>query len=48
VAVFREHAETVRAVLLDLATPHQDGAATARLLRQIRPDLRIALEPSDR
>jgi PAS domain S-box-containing protein len=43
VAVFREHAETVRAVLLNLTMPHQDGAATARQLRQIRPDLRIIL-----
>ncbi|OGB91233.1 MAG: hypothetical protein A2Z31_07305 [candidate division NC10 bacterium RBG_16_65_8] len=43
VAVFREHAETVRAVLLDLTMPHLDGAATARELRRIRPDVRIVL-----
>jgi PAS domain S-box-containing protein len=43
VAVFREHAETVRAVILDLTMPHMDGAATARALRQIRPDVRIVL-----
>ena len=43
VAVFREHAETVRAVLLDLTMPNMDGAATARELRQIRPDVRIVL-----
>jgi two-component system cell cycle sensor histidine kinase/response regulator CckA len=43
VAVFREHAETVRAVLLDLTMPNMDGAATARELRQIRPDVRVVL-----
>ena len=43
VAVFREHAQTVRAVLLDLTMPHMDGAATARELRQIRPDVRVVL-----
>jgi CheY-like chemotaxis protein len=43
VAVFREHAETVRAIVLDLTMPHMDGAATARELRQIRPDVRIVL-----
>jgi len=30
-------------VLLDLMMPHQDGVATARQLRQIRPDLPIIL-----
>jgi CheY-like chemotaxis protein len=43
IAVFREHAATIRAVLLDLTMPHMDGAATARELRQIRPDVRIVL-----
>jgi two-component system cell cycle sensor histidine kinase/response regulator CckA len=43
VAVFREHAATISAVLLDLTMPHMDGAATARELRQIRPDVRIVL-----
>ena len=43
VAVFRQHAEAVRAVLLDLTMPNMDGAATARELRQIRPDVRIVL-----
>jgi CheY-like chemotaxis protein len=43
VAVFREHAKTIRAVLLDLTMPHMDGAATARELRQIRPDVRVVL-----
>jgi PAS domain S-box-containing protein len=43
VAVFREHAETVRAVLLDLAMPNMDGATTACALRQIRPDVRLIL-----
>ena len=43
VAVFRQHAETIRAVLLDLTMPNMDGAATARELRQIQPDVRIIL-----
>jgi PAS domain S-box-containing protein len=43
VAVFREHAETIRAVLLDLTMPNMDGAATARALRQIRPDVLVVL-----
>jgi PAS domain S-box-containing protein len=43
VAVFRQHAPTIRAVLLDLTMPHMDGAATARELRRIRPDVRIVL-----
>lgn len=43
VAVFQEHAPTIRAVLLDLTMPHMDGAATARALRQIRPEVRIVL-----
>ena len=43
VTVFRQHAETIRAVLLDLTMPNMDGAATARELRQIRPDVRVVL-----
>jgi two-component system, cell cycle sensor histidine kinase and response regulator CckA len=43
VGVFREHAETIRAVLLDLTMPNMDGAATMIQLRQIRPDVRVVL-----
>jgi CheY-like chemotaxis protein len=43
VAVFREHAEAIRAVLLDLTMPHLDGAATLIQLRQIQPDVRVIL-----
>jgi PAS domain S-box-containing protein len=43
VAVFREHAKTVRAVLLDLTMPHMDGAATVNELRLIKPDVRVVL-----
>lgn len=43
VAVFLQHAPTIRAVLLDLTMPNMDGAATARELRRIRPDVRIVL-----
>jgi len=43
VAAFREHGETIRAVLLDLTMPNMDGAATMIQLRQIRPDVRVVL-----
>jgi CheY-like chemotaxis protein len=43
VAVFLQHAATIRAVLLDLTMPNMDGAATARELRRIRPEVRIVL-----
>jgi len=43
VAVFLQHAPTIRAVLLDLTMPNMDGAATARELRRIRPEVRIVL-----
>ena len=43
VVAFREHAKTVRAVLLDLTMPHMDGAATMIQLRQIQPDVRVVL-----
>jgi PAS domain S-box-containing protein len=43
VDVFREHAATIRAVLLDLTMPNLDGAATMIQLRQIRPDVRVVL-----
>jgi CheY-like chemotaxis protein len=43
VAVFREHAQTIRAVLLDLTMPHLDGAATISELRRIQPDVRVVL-----
>jgi two-component system, cell cycle sensor histidine kinase and response regulator CckA len=43
VAIFREHAATIRAVLLDLTMPHMDGAATMLQLRQIQPDVRVIL-----
>jgi CheY-like chemotaxis protein len=43
VAAFREHAKSVRAVLLDLTMPQMDGAATMIQLRQIQPDVRVVL-----
>jgi CheY-like chemotaxis protein len=43
VAVFGQHAKTVRAVLLDLTMPHMDGATTISQLRQIQPDVRVIL-----
>jgi CheY-like chemotaxis protein/two-component sensor histidine kinase len=42
-AVFREHAEEISCVLLDLTMPKKDGIATMKSLRQIKPDVRIIL-----
>ncbi len=40
---FREHADEIGCVLLDLTMPLMDGATTVELLRQIRPDVPIIL-----
>lgn len=42
-AVFREHADTIACVILDLSMPRMDGKKTLRELRQIRPDVRVLL-----
>lgn len=41
--VFREHAEEIKAVLLDLTMPHMGGEETFDALRQIRPDVPVVL-----
>ncbi len=43
VVLFRQHADEIVCVLLDLTMPNMDGAATLELLRQIRPDVRVIL-----
>jgi PAS domain S-box-containing protein len=40
---FRERADEIRVVLLDMTMPHLDGAETFRELRRIRPDVRVIL-----
>jgi CheY-like chemotaxis protein len=41
VEVFREHAGTIVAVLLDMTMPAMGGEETFRHLRRIRPDVRV-------
>ncbi len=43
VEVFREHADEVVCVLLDLTMPHMDGEETFREMRRIRPDVKVIL-----
>lgn len=42
-ATFREEAERIRAVLLDLTMPEMGGAETLRELRRLRPDARVVI-----
>jgi CheY-like chemotaxis protein len=41
--IFRDRADEIDAVLLDLTMPRMDGAETFRALRQMRPDARVVL-----
>lgn len=43
VALFREHAEDIVCVILDLTMPHMDGEETFRILRQICPEVPVIL-----
>jgi PAS domain S-box-containing protein len=43
VAVFREHADEIVCVILDLTMPRMDGATAFREMRRIRPDVRVIL-----
>jgi CheY-like chemotaxis protein len=38
VDLFRDHADSIAAVLLDLTMPHLDGEQTMRAIQAIRPD----------
>ncbi len=39
VGLFREHAETIRCVLLDLTMPHMDGDSAIREMKRIKPEI---------
>jgi signal transduction histidine kinase/ActR/RegA family two-component response regulator len=43
VALFRQQAGKIAGVLLDLTMPHMDGIETLRVLRQLRPEVRVIL-----
>ncbi|QWV93363.1 response regulator [Geomonas oryzisoli] len=43
VALFREHADEIGVVIMDLSMPQMDGMTAAEHLRGIRPDVRIVL-----
>ncbi|TGU74677.1 response regulator [Geomonas terrae] len=43
VALFREHAEKIAAVIMDLSMPGMDGITAADELRRIRPGVKIVL-----
>lgn len=43
VALLQAHREDIQCVLLDLAMPRLDGAATLKALRRIRPDLKAVI-----
>jgi PAS domain S-box-containing protein len=43
VDLFRDHADTIAVVLLDLTMPQLDGEQTLRAIRAIRPDARVVI-----
>ncbi len=43
VDVYREHADEIVCVLLDLTMPHLDGAQAFHVLRRLRPDVTVIL-----
>jgi len=43
VEVFRAHADTISAVLLDMTMPQMNGEETLRAIHSIRPDARIVI-----
>jgi CheY-like chemotaxis protein len=42
-ALFREHADTIHAVLLDLTMPGMDGAEVLEYIQRVRPQVRVLL-----
>ncbi len=42
-AIYRQRADEIRAVILDFQMPHMGGEETFRHLRMIRPDVRVSL-----
>lgn len=47
VELFREHADRIRAVLVDLHMPGADGVALARTFRELAPDTRVLVMTGD-
>ncbi|NQV51453.1 MAG: PAS domain-containing protein [Candidatus Marinimicrobia bacterium] len=43
IEIFREHADKIVGVLLDLTMPHKDGAQVFREIRALKPDIRVIL-----
>ena len=43
IEIFREHADDLACVLLDLTMPHMSGEQTLEAIRAIRPDVRVVL-----
>jgi two-component system cell cycle sensor histidine kinase/response regulator CckA len=43
VDLFRDHADAIAAVLLDLTMPHPDGEQTLRAIHAINPDARVVI-----
>ncbi len=43
IEVFREHADEIRVVLLDMAMPHMGGEETFQELKKISPDVQVIL-----
>ncbi len=43
IALFAQHADAVRAVVLDMTMPRMDGEATFRALRAVEPEARVIL-----
>jgi two-component system cell cycle sensor histidine kinase/response regulator CckA len=43
VAVFRQQAQDIQAVIVDWMMPGMDGAATIKSLKEIRPDVRVII-----
>ncbi len=43
IALLRQHARGIDAVILDLSMPHMDGAATFREMRRLAPELPVLL-----
>jgi CheY-like chemotaxis protein len=41
--LYRKHGDRIVCVLLDLTMPHMDGEETLHRLRQIRPDVKVAI-----
>ena len=43
VTVFKQHADNITLIILDLSMPNMDGVATLHELRQLQPDLKVII-----